>query len=501
MRLASDYASQKEASAASTNTHPFQDADAFRTYYAFIEEAEVATQIGTWYWDNVHNKAHWSAGLEAIYGLPRGGFQGTYEDFVHRVHLGDVQKYEQAWAAAIAARKLFNFEFRIVRPDGTVRWVAAVGAFKFDSNGNLSFAAGINVDVTDQKVHQSTLELHSQIFENMVEGVMMVSAETARIVYANRRFENLLGYAPGQLVGKPIATINAPGEYQPEEIAHQIIQELTAKGFWQGRVKNLRADGREIWSYAITTSFAHNQFGRVWLNVHNDITAQVLAEQERDRVHADLLRLSLKSQNAIEDELAALSRDIHDEIGSLLTGVRLRLEALAQVLPNDAGTSRDTVLDIAHTVNKALVATRQFCARLRPAVLDDLGLIEAMRWYLQDWAGQTGIHVEMRLDCLRHEPDTSLATCVFRILQELLTNVARHSGASAVKVVCSQDHETLKLSVADNGKGYALSQESAGLGLLGITERLRQFGGTLHIPDSAQGCMATVVIPVPSLRT
>lgn len=501
MRHASDYASQKEAPVASTNTHPFQDADAFRAYSAFIEEAEVATKIGTWYWDNVNNKIHWSAGLEAIYGLPRGGFGGTYEDFAHRVHPDDVQKYEQARDAAIAAGKPFDFEFRIVRPDGTVRWVATWGASKFDGNGNLSFAAGLNVDITERKAYQSKLELQSQIFENMAEGVMMVSAETLRIVYTNQRFEDLMGYAPGQLVGKPVAIINAPGEYQPEEVVHMILKELTAKGFWQGRVKNLRADGREIWSYAITTSFVHNQFGRVWLNVHNDITAQVLAEQERDRVHADLLRLSLKSQNAIEDELAALSRDIHDEIGSLLTGVRLRLEALAQVLPDDAGTSRDTILDIAHTVNKALVTTRQFCARLRPAVLDDLGLIETIRWYSQDWADQTGIHVEMHLDGLPHEPGKSLATCVFRVLQELLTNVARHSTASAVKVVCSQDYETLKLSVADNGKGYAPNRGSAGLGLLGITERLRQFGGTLHMPESTQGCIATISIPVEPRRT
>lgn len=472
----------------------------FRAYSTFIEEAEIATKIGTWYWVNTDNNVHWSAGLEAIYGLPKGGFKGTYEDFVHRVHPDDVQKFEQARDAAIAARKPFNFEFRIVRPDGAVRWVATWGAYKFDSNGNLSIATGINVDITDKKVRQCTLELHSQIFENMVEGVMMVSAETARIVYANHRFESLLGYAPGQLVGKPIATINAPGEYQPEDVANMILQELEAKEFWQGRVKNLRADGDEIWSEAVITSFIHNQFGRVWLNVQYDITAQVLAEQERDRVHANLLRLSLKSQNAIEEERANLSRDIHDEIGSVLTGVRMRLESLARVLPDDAGSSKDALLDIAHTVSKALVTTREFCARLRPAALDDLGLIETMRWYVQDWAGQTDIHVDMRLGCLLQEPGKSLATCVFRVLQELLTNVARHSAASAVRVECSQDHETLKLSVADNGKGYAQNRETTGLGLLGITERLRQFGGTLHMPDSTQGCIATVSIPVEPRR-
>ncbi len=473
-----------------------KEANDFRAYYGFIEEAEIATQIGTWYWDNVSNKIHWSAGLEAIYGLPKGGFKGTYEDFAHRVHPDDVQKYEQARDAAIAARKPFDFEFRIVRPDGTVRWVATWRAFKFDSNGNMSFAAGINVDVTDQKVRQCTLELHSQIFENMVEGVMMVSAETAHIVYANQRFEDLLGYAPGQLVGKPIASINAPGEFQPEEVANIILQELKVKGLWQGRVKNRRADGGEIWCYATATGFIHNQFGRVWLNVQHDITAQVLAEQARDKAHVNLLRLSLKSHNAIEEERAALSRDIHDEIGALLTGVRMRLDALTRVSPNDAGPSKDALLDIADTVSKALVSTRNFCARLRPATLDDLGLIETIRWYSQDWADQTGIHVEMRLGRLLQEPGKSLATCVFRVLQELLTNVARHSAASVVKVGCFQDQEMLKLSVADNGRGYGQNPETAGLGLLGITERLRQFGGTLDMPDSTQGCIATVSIPV-----
>jgi len=330
----------------------------------------------------------------------------------------------------------------------------------------------------------------------MAEGVALVSASTGKFVFANTRFEQIMGYGTGELVGQHVSIVNAPDERDPVDVANQIMGELQRTGRWHGEVKNQRKDGRWIWCRASVSTFEHAEHGTVWVNVQSDITETRAALQARDEAHAELRRLSVSIQESIERERSAIARDIHDQLGAALTGIRMKLEALAQQDRLDPVDSRATLLSVAATAQAALASSRTICDRLRPPVLDDLGLAEACRWYMREWSANTGIRATGRFADPVPAPSPAVATEVFRILQELLTNAARHSGAALVRVHLSGGSRTVRLRVADDGHGFDPKKKSGGFGLLGVRERALQHGGRVEIQSSPAGAIVVVTLDV-----
>lgn len=329
------------------------------------------------------------------------------------------------------------------------------------------------------------LRLHDAIAAHMNEGVVLCSASDTVIVYANARYETMLGYAPGELLGQPGGIVNSPLEGDPMETARRIVAELERRGAWQGVVRNRRKDGRDIWVRASISAFEHPEHGPVWLNVIGDITEEREAQLARDRATSELNRLASRMQQTIEDERAALSRDVHDQVGAVLAGMQLRLSALAGRAGTDAAV-RVELREIAALAQAASVQTREICARLRPPALDDLGLVETCRWALDEWGRNTGLRVVRRLRRLPQEPAPALAIDVFRVLQELLTNVARHAAATRAEVRLTQRAQRLELWVNDDGRGFVPDAAVKGLGLVGVRERAERHGGEVHI-DSGPG--------------
>lgn len=327
--------------------------------------------------------------------------------------------------------------------------------------------------------------LHDATVAHMTEGVILCSARTTAIVYANPRYEAMLGYAPGELIGQPGGVVNSPAEADPQETVRRIQAELERQGAWQGVVRNRRKDGRDIWVRASISAFEHPEHGPVWLNVIGDITEEREAQLARDRATSELNRLASRMQQTIEAERAVLSRDVHDQVGSVLAGMQLRLSALAGRAGHDASLQAE-LREIAALAQAASVQTREICARLRPPALDDLGLVETCRWALDEWGRSTGLRVVRRLRRLPQEPAPALAIDVFRVLQELLTNVARHAAATRAEVRLGQRAQRLELLVIDDGRGFVPGATVKGLGLVGVRERAERHGGEVRI-DSGPG--------------
>jgi PAS domain S-box-containing protein len=134
------------------------------------------------------------------------------------------------------------------------------------------------------------LRLRSEILENMVEGVHLARVDDGVIIYANSRFESMFGYDPGELVGKHVSIVNAPGVKSPEDVASEIIRSLEQTGVWNGEVNNIRKDGTTFWCYANVSKFKHPQNDEVWISVHQNITERKKAEEalrsERDNLDA-----------------------------------------------------------------------------------------------------------------------------------------------------------------------------------------------------------------------
>lgn len=233
------------------------------------------------------------------------------------------------------------------------------------------------------------------------------------------------------------------------------------------------------------------------------LEAQLRAQMERDAQNArELKHLSSRLVRAQEDERRAIARELHDEVGQALSAVKAEL-GVAQRRLAPHGDLGDRVLDDARTMaDHALRTVRDLSQLLRPTVLDDIGLTAALESLLRGFRRRHDIRAELVLDAMDERLAPSVETCVFRIVQEALTNVARHAEATACHVSLRKQLGILHVTVEDNGKGFTLdatrADASQGLGLVGIRERVAEFGGALRI-ETAPGRGTKLLIAVPAL--
>ena len=213
---------------------------------------------------------------------------------------------------------------------------------------------------------------------------------------------------------------------------------------------------------------------------------------------ASMRALAARLQTVREDERTRVAREIHDELGQALTAIKLEFTALLRDLPADEGPVMRRSQSILKLLNEAFHSVRKIGTELRPAILDDLGLAAAVEWVAEEFQTRTGTKVQVSLPDLDIAMDRERATALFRILQESLTNVARHANATHVSVRLAEEEGSLILEVRDNGKGIGEEQLSAGtsLGILGMRERVLLLGGTFSIAGTpGNGTVVRVLIP------
>jgi len=227
-----------------------------------------------------------------------------------------------------------------------------------------------------------------------------------------------------------------------------------------------------------------------------DITDQRKAEDEIRVSREQLRKLAASLENARESERAAIAREIHDELGQALTGMKMDLTTLRPALSGHAGAERlEAMVEL---IDRTIESVRDLSSRLRPPVLDDLGLREAIEWQAMEFSQRSGIECRLYLptDCC--DVDEEVALSVFRIFQESLTNVARYAEATEVDISLHQEAGELRLRVADNGVGIdpAIAESGDSLGLLGMRERAVGLGGSVTVkPGEERGTIVIVSMP------
>jgi signal transduction histidine kinase len=283
------------------------------------------------------------------------------------------------------------------------------------------------------------------------------------------------------------------------------VQALNRSGFVQQQsdlASVYRTTQRRLWEsfgLAVFVSFGIALLAAIYVGRLEDrINRQRVTENENAR---DLQRLSMKLITAQEEERRVIARELHDEVGQALTAIKVEL-AVAQQKIQAAGVSADA-LDDARSISESVLHTvRDLSHLLHPSLLDDLGLAAAVDWYLRGFGKRLGLRVDLVQERMEQRLQPEAEVTAYRIVQEALTNVAKHAHATSCRVYLQRLVNTLLVTVEDDGVGFDPAatdrpEHEYRLGLIGIRERVSRLGGSLRLESAAgKGTRLTVELPV-----
>ena len=246
----------------------------------------------------------------------------------------------------------------------------------------------------------------------------------------------------------------------------------------------------------------YDEQGRITghLGIQRDITDRHRTAEEIAASREQLRALAARLETIREEERTRIARELHDELGQALTGLKLDLAWIERRLSRHTQAELfDRCANLLGRLDDVMVSVRRIVTELRPSVLDQLGLAEAIEWQAQEFAARTGLALDLDMECSAPSPMGGVASAVFRMLQEALTNVARHAQASRIRVTLRIDEASLALDVTDDGRGITADElrGAHSLGLLGLRERAIAWGGHVTIaPAATSGTTVSLRIPL-----
>ena len=365
---------------------------------------------------------------------------------------------------------------------------------------------GLQAEARERSVRTAMDETQARlaaVMDSAMDAIIAVD-EKQRVVLFNQAAESIFRCRREQALG---STLDAflPARFRAAHRGH--IAHFGDTGVTNRRMGDtttlwaLRADGEE---FPIEASISQASEGghRLYTVILRDITRRKEYEDALVRQQAELREISARVLEAREEEKTQIARELHDELGQLLTAMKMDLAWLRGQLPQEKAEIGARAAQMDAVLDRTVASVRRIAADLRPLMLDDLGLQDAMAWLAAEFSKHSGI------DCRLSAPpegalenvERMVATTLYRVLQESLTNVARHSGAKCAWVVVSESGNFLQMDIEDDGRGVADADlaRSRSLGLKGMRERVRYIGGSVEIGRAPRGG-TRVLVRVPKL--
>lgn len=405
----------------------------------------------------------------------------------------EVAKYPLVVSAAVEEDEALIPWWHIVRP--VVSGVALV----------LVFLAGTTLLLVRSLLSKAALEADLKegddqlrhMVQSVRDAIVTIDSEK-RVALFNHAAEHLFGIGAREVVGADIRQLlsRTLGQVQNANLVRYIEEGWALRqGESMLRIAELQRNGV---SFPVELSISTIPFhGQTLLTaVFRDLSERRRAEHQLLESNRQLQELSAAVQNVREKERARIARELHDELGQSLTGIRMEVSWIgSRLLPENEGLSQ-RVVAIKSLIDQTIASVRRISAELRPLVLDDLGLTAAVSWYVDQFSTRTDIPVDLTLPDDDSVPGGAVATALFRVLQEALTNVTRHAQANHVEVVLQHRNRGWTLRIRDDGIGITEEAgERQGIGLLGMRERVQILGGRLVLESvPGQGTMIEVLI-------
>jgi len=406
--------------------------------------------------------------------------------------------------AALAGEKQ-QFERTLTKADGSIGYTLANYVPDIDAHGIVAGFHVLVTDVTPLKQAQAELQLASAVYQNTAEAIMVADAQGI-ILSVNPAFTQITGYTALEAIGQTPRLLRSNHHEQEFHVA--LWQQVMDTGQWQGEIWNRRKDGELFLEWqSITRLPGSNDESARYLSVFRDITehSRLQAAQLAHAVDAEvsasrqrLRELVRFNDAALEEDRKHIAREVHDELGQVLTALRMDIALVGMRFGSLDPAVNDKVKDMKRLVDRAILGVRNVAVNLRPAALD-MGLVSAIEWLCNEFTRQTTIACLL----IAEEEDIDLgnarAVVIFRIVQESLTNITRYAEASQVDISLGRRGNELGLEVRDNGRGFDLvaAAKRKSFGLLGMRERALALGGQVDIVSApGKGTVVAVTIPI-----
>jgi PAS domain S-box-containing protein len=415
----------------------------------------------------------------------------------------------ERWRASLAMGQAFEMEFPLRGADGVFRWFLTRFRPVRDSEGNIVRWFGTHTNINEQReLRQSLIEARQELeirvrertaeleqkanLLDLANDAIFVRCAEDKISYWNAGAERLYGWTSADVEGRSTHEVLRTEFPVP-------LEEIKSRDKWEGELRHIKRDGSQIVVASRWTTLRDNEGKPAgWLEINTDITARKRAEEAARNLSGRILSLQ-------DEERRRIARGLHDSLGQHLAAIKMSLDLLSPTEGRQAGVASEC----SEIVDKCLTETRTISHLLHPPLLDEAGLRSALQWYVEGFAQRSHIQVKLDLPGELGRLDTDIETALFRVVQEALTNVHRHSSASEVDIRFLVDTKRIQLHVSDNGKGIPKdrlrgvleSGSGTGVGLAGMRERVRDLGGSMEIKSDDAGTTIIINIPLPELAS
>ncbi len=423
--------------------------------------------------------------------------------WISAIHPDDRGWATTAWFKAVRNGEDFHQEFRWLHADGEVVWTQEDSIPVRGREGEVDAYICTFIDITERKQAEGNLIKEKVFSEKIIDtsdAIIVGLDKNHRIKLFNRGAEKITGYKSTDVFGKDWFKI-----FFPAEIINEM--EKVWKDSWSQESHSytnpilIKSGAERVISWQTTGIYEGEEKNHLLISIGLDITERVQAKTDLEKSHQQLRDLTRYLQNAREKERSLIAREIHDEFGQALTALKMDLTWMSKRLPPDTPILAGKITTMSKMVDDTIRMVQRIATALRPGLLDDLGLVAAMEWQMQEFAERSGITFELHTPEEETTLNRDFALTLYRIFQEALTNVARHANAASVRVELEVDPGEVLLIIGDDGDGITESELAAttSLGLIGMRERARSIGGDVIIQGvPGQGTTVTVCVPRPA---
>lgn len=498
--------------------------------------ALLASGTGTYRWDFRTREGEQDPNLDRLLGLPPGQTITRVEQFMRYIHPEDRPQVEAQHQRCLRLGADFDAVYRIVRPDGTVRWLMDKGKLVRDEQGRPLYMAGACVDVTDRQQAQEELRRAREesqrnlaqlqaVIAHMDQGLIIGDAQ-GNIVHANPAALKCHGFASIEELQRSTPRLRQlfevrdlqgrllPYEQWPStralrgqefsDMEVEVRRRDTGRAFFAsyGGAPIFEPDGRHILSVLTVRDITARKQSERRLRELNETLEQhvaqrtALAQQRADQIH----QLAMELIQAEQRERRRIAAVLHDHLQQLLVAAKLGVESLK---PQAAGQAHSKLEEVAELLMQSIEASRTLSVELSPPVLFDHGLVAALRWLAQQFDVRHGLHVEVRAQGQCEPRASEVKAMLFQAVRELLLNVVKHAHTDRAWIDVQRTDDLIQIVVEDHGRGceehllMQIERPQGGFGLFHIQQRLRLLGGSFEAWASpGAGCRITLRAPL-----